>query len=691
MNKKANNKIFTYFRECIINFENKIFKEKDELHDSGVIYTPEKITNFIVLNIFKIFIDDLGGKNQVNIESNSQNKTYFNSFKLLLNKHPEIKEKVKPKIQKMKILDPACGSGRFLTSAAEVLLLFYKVLYPELTEYKMKKKIVQNNLYGIEIERSAQIISKIKLMLWLFSDNITAMKIDEKNLEKLELNDIEQIFDENEIKFNIYDLDFLLDFDLNKEILFDFIIGNPPYIENKKINLEYKKKLYENFKSAYKLFDLSIIFIERSIGLLKENGEGYLSFILTNKFLAADYGIKIRKLLIKNTEIKKINNISSLSIFRKTAAYPIILSLRKGLSSNNHLIKIENYDNLDSLFELNNSSSIILPQNFINKLPGYVIPISGEINKIRYLYSNFRTMQETINDLKIIYRPYGFTKWAKFFENVSESKNNEKDLILVGTGNVGKYYIQFDKRIKIAKKDLTVSYFRYNEATKDIWKELNCEKLIFREIAKDLTCVYDPGVFTNITGLYFIKVPSFNSNKLFCLLAILNSNLMNIMFKTLFGTLHMSGGYLRFNGSFIKRLPMPEIEEFPISLSYLGKMNQFLTQLKYDCQTYDVDKFLEIIMNLTDSLVYALFLHKKIDLRQNYPIIDKLLRSPDLFPDIQFKYFNTRFNLQKFKIYQKEELKSNLDKIYNLSNKISENKDLLDQMELILKKESPLA
>ena len=98
-----------------------------------------------------------------------------------------------------------------------------------------------------------------------------------------------------------FNIDYLLEFNQTQ---FDIIIGNPPYIENKKIkDLNYKKKLLKRFKSAYKLYDFSILFIEKSIEILKEK-YGYLSFIMPNKFLAANYGIKIRKLLVSEIELK---------------------------------------------------------------------------------------------------------------------------------------------------------------------------------------------------------------------------------------------------------------------------------------------------------------------------------------------------------------------------------------------------
>ena len=154
-------------------------------------------------------------------------------------------------------------------------------------------------------------------------------------------------------------------------------------------------------------------------------------------------------------------------------------------------------------------------------------------------------------------RPFGFIKWAENFKFMSKYKTSDKDLLLLGTGNVGKYFINFNKRIKIAKVDKEISYFSYQPAYKEVWSKLSSEKLVFRELSKELTFVYDPGIFANLTGLYFLKVPSFKTNDYFCLLSILNSDIINTAFNALYGTLHMSGGYLRYNGSFIKNLPMP--------------------------------------------------------------------------------------------------------------------------------------
>ncbi len=290
-------------------------------------------------------------------------------------------------------------------------------------------------------------------------------------------------------------------------------------------------------------------------------------------------------------------------------------------------------------------------------------------------------MIQVIKGLKIIYRPFGFINWADHFTNISKNKTSNKDLILIGTGNVCKYYVNFNKRIKIAKVNHEISYFSFPSEKKEVWDKLNSEKIIFREIAKDITCVYDPGIYINLTGLYFLSVPSFKTNDYFCLLSIMNSDIINLVFKALYGTLHMSGGYLRFNGSFIKKLPMPEV--FPTSLSYLGKINQFLSQLRFELLQepndeillLEIEKLLDFYQNLTNSLVTQLYLQY-----EPYDELNKLLNSPNSVPNIKIKNFKDRFDLPKYRTYLKGEVKENLNQINNSFNLLYGNSKLVDQI-----------
>jgi len=658
--------------ENIINeFENKKFIEKNNNRNRGVIYTPQPIADFMVTNIFRIFFDEFP-----EIQKIFQKNCDYISLKQLFAKNNSLKDRFEIKIRNIKILDPACGTGRYLIAIAKFLFNIYQALELEYTDYSIKKKIIQNHLYGIEIDESASIISKIRLISWIYSDNDTPF-LDESIDINSDIGEIEVYVNRFKLNFNIFNQDYLLEFD-SADI--DIIIGNPPYVENKKIlDLEFKKKIKKKFESAYGLYDLSIIFIEKSIELLKI-GVGCLSFLTTNKFLSADYGLKIREMLLRDTELKEIINVSSLPIFQKTAAYPIIISFKRRTNTGNAIL-IKKFESMKDFKYLQNERITEFPQDSIKNLPSFVIPISSEINLVNFLYTNFKPMIQVIKGLSIIYRPFGFIKWAEHFKNISKNKTSNKDLILIGTGNVGKYYIDFKKRIKIAKVNHEISYFSFPSEQKEVWDNFNNEKIIFREIAKDITCVYDPGIYVNLTGLYFLRVPSFKTNDYFCLLSIMNSDIINLVFKALYGTLHMSGGYLRFNGSFIKKLPMPEI--FPTSLSYLGKIIQFLSQLRFEIlqepndeiELLKIEKLLNFYQSLTNSLVAQLYLQF-----EPYDELNKLLNSPNSVPNVQIKNFKCRFDLPNYLTYLKGELKENLNQINNSFNLLCGNSKLVKQI-----------
>ena len=670
-------------------FENQKLLEKIDNQNLGIIYTPPEVVDYIVSNIFRMYFKKyITLKNRINVQEN------LREILIPIVKNQNTKEKLIAIIKNLRILDPSCGSGRFLISIAEKLYSIYLLIEPDFSDFKIKKHIIEKNLFGIEIEESAIFISKLQLLKWLFSTNINYLLSKNFDIKDIKNTEIDQITEKLNLKFNLFNSDFLLEFNSNK---FDIIIGNPPYVENKKIrNIEFKRKLTKRFNAAYRLFDLSILFIEKALELLEN--DGYLSFILPNKFLSADYGIKIRKLLLSQTEIKEIINISSLPIFQNAATYPIVLTLKKAIQRCRQDILIKLFSSMNDLGENNSIKTIKFSQNLIENIPSNVIPISGNIKLINFLYKKFSTFAETFKDLKILYRPFGFLKYSKHFSNISDETQSVDDLLLIGTGNVGKYHIKFKKRIKIAGNDINISYFNYHNTFEQIWGHLKSEKLIFREIAKDLTCSYDPGVFANITGLYFIIIPSLNTEKLFALLTVLNSKLIDSVFKTLFSTLHMAGGYLRYNGSFIKRLPMPK--EFPSILTQLGEILQLLTQLKYDFNSYklefvnntkllrfknkyhtDLNKILSYFDTLGNSLTNLLYLEELyVNHNIDYSIIEELLNSKNEFQIIPSKFLIPQFNLENYKMFQINELDDILSEINDLYSQLNTNWTLLNQI-----------
>ena len=668
MKKKSTENHFIYLRDFIKKHEENMLQNLSGNKINGIVYTPQYIADFVTNNVFKIYLSDKIKEMEWLPSSFTLQFEELPLMKFLSEQEAETKNLVWKHVSQMKILDPSCGSGRFLLSVANFLLELYKILSYNLSLEELKRHIIERNIYGVEIDKSALLATKARLLIWYFHSDL--------ELRELNINDsINSIIENSHLNFQIFHSDYLLEFNTKP---FDIILGNPPYIENKKIeDMEYKSKL-KIFNSAYRLYDLSILFIEKSIELLKQN-QGYLSFLITNKFLAADYGIKIRKKIVHDTLIKQIIDVSSLSIFKEAAVYPIIISLKiKSLAKENLFDFIRLDEDLINLDQKKDRWKKI-SQNSLKKLPAYVIPLSGDIDLVKFVFDNYNSLLEKFQDLTIVYRPFGFIKWAKHFKNIQEEKKTNQDLLLIGTGNLGKYHIKFNKIIRIAKNNLKISYFTYQDEYKDKWKLFKSEKLIFREIAKELTWVYDPGIYVNITGLYQVIIKSFSTNDYFCLLAIMNSEFMNNIFNTLYQSLHMAGGYLRYNGSFIKRLPIPN--DFPSSLSNVGKINHFLHQLRYDyheimmnskIKLEEIEKLINFFEALTNALVEELYLQK-----QACKELNLMLNSKEYFPEIQFKYTYPHFDIVNYECYDINEIKEILRDIFIIYTKVIENEHIM--------------
>jgi hypothetical protein len=127
----------------------------------GVYYTPENITEYISHNSIEDYI-----KNQMNITID------LNDF--MNGSREDSLFKILDLLEKVYILDPACGSGAFLIKAAEILFYYKRrinyLLNNDVNTYEIKMDIITNNLYGVDILSGAGEIAKLRLWLWVISE-----------------------------------------------------------------------------------------------------------------------------------------------------------------------------------------------------------------------------------------------------------------------------------------------------------------------------------------------------------------------------------------------------------------------------------------------------------------------------------------------------------------------------------------
>ncbi|MBU4500947.1 MAG: Eco57I restriction-modification methylase domain-containing protein [Nanoarchaeota archaeon] len=152
----------------------------------GAYYTPDEITTYISKNtIYPFLLEKI--KEHLKKKGWKDNDLQYNTLEEILVKPPSKnrntwEEILNNIVNKITILDPACGSGHFLTSALKELLHIKEIIYHIMEEknydrYHLKWEIIANNLFGVDIEGAATEIAKLRLWLSLIED----LKIGERD------------------------------------------------------------------------------------------------------------------------------------------------------------------------------------------------------------------------------------------------------------------------------------------------------------------------------------------------------------------------------------------------------------------------------------------------------------------------------------------------------------------------------
>ncbi|MDM7912281.1 MAG: TaqI-like C-terminal specificity domain-containing protein [Methanotrichaceae archaeon] len=276
---------------------------------------------------------------------------------------------------KLRILDPACGSGSFLIVAYQTLLDWHLDWYsknsPEELARKAsspvyqaqhldpdgaprwmlttseKKRILLNGIYGVDIDSQAVEVTKLSLMLKVLEGESeqtinTQMKLfHERALPDLSSNikcgnsligpdfydgrQLGMLDAEEMYRVNVFDWKRAYP-GIMEAGGFDAVIGNPPYVRQESLGEDFKAYAKGHFKTYAGTADLYTYFIERSNDLLRDGG--LFSFIVSNKWLKSNYGQALRAWM-KDRGLEEIVDFGDLPVFRNATTYPCIVRMRK--------------------------------------------------------------------------------------------------------------------------------------------------------------------------------------------------------------------------------------------------------------------------------------------------------------------------------------------------------------------------
>jgi type I restriction-modification system DNA methylase subunit len=280
----------------------------------------------------------------------------------------ELLEEKNINIEKIRVLDPACGSGSFLIKTFDVLNEHYKQNDKDYSQTRLdldtgttftrKVKILQDNIFGVDLDKQAVEIAQLNLLLKI-AEKGHRLPLLERNIRcGNSLIDDEKLAGDKAFKweeqFN----------EIMREGGFDVVIGNPPYVRQEELG-EIKPYLEANYESYQGTADLFVYFFEKELKILKE--DGYFGMIVSNKWLRAGYGKNLRRLLT-GFWIEEFIDFGDLKVFADATIYPCIIIMRK-IKKANPKIRICKMETLrfGSLVEYVRNNSFFINQSELSE------------------------------------------------------------------------------------------------------------------------------------------------------------------------------------------------------------------------------------------------------------------------------------------------------------------------------------
>ncbi|TDO01455.1 Eco57I restriction-modification methylase domain-containing protein [Sunxiuqinia elliptica] len=304
-------------------------RKRTKRKKDGVFYTPKYITTYIVANtIGKLCIDK---RKELDIEEIEFDDTFLKKDLTLTVKGRELFKTLtdyKNWLTNLKIIDPACGSGAFLNQALNFLIEEHEKIddiIADLTNSPLRlfdtdKNILENNLFGVDINEESVEIAQ--LSLWLR----TAKK--DRKLSKLNSN----IKCGNSLLTS--EFDWYKEFPhIMKNGGFDVVIGNPPYIKEY-TNRQAFDGLHNNPCYQGKM-DLWYFFGALALDIIKKD-YGLIGYIAPNNWITNSGASKFRNIVLNKGKLTEFIDFGDFKVFDSAGIQTMIYIMQSSENNENY-------------------------------------------------------------------------------------------------------------------------------------------------------------------------------------------------------------------------------------------------------------------------------------------------------------------------------------------------------------------
>lgn len=471
-----------------------------------------------------------------------------------------------------RLLEPSFGSGEFLLEAVRRLLTSYFGRAGSLSTIVSELK---HCLLGVELHASTFLATRQELI----------SRLQEWNLDSETAAALADTWLKND--------DFLLA-DLS-ESEFDFVIGNPPYVRQERIPNSLLDEYRRRFGTFYDRADLYVAFFERGLDLLTSHGK--LAFICSNRWLKNKYGGPLRAKIARDFNLKYFIYIEGADAFlSQVHAYSAITVIERAEPGMTTLALKSRHDSSqvsevveEILSPAPRTSHTTRVTGVANGSDPWLIDSPTVLPVLRDLEQRFPSLEEAGIRVGIGVATGCDRVFIGAYEDLAVETQRKLPLLMAkdidsttalwkGRGIVNPYeaggqlasfseFPQFGRYLKAYEEELRKRHVAKKQPSN--WYKtidriypglVGKEKLLIPDIKGFAMVSYDPGTVYPHHNLYVVTSDTWD---LRALQTVLRSSIA-LMFIASYCT-RMSGGFLRFQAQYLRRIRLPHWKDVPDS------------------------------------------------------------------------------------------------------------------------------
>jgi hypothetical protein len=577
------------------------------------------------------------------------------------------KDKILEALDALKFIDPACGSGAFPMGMLQLLLKVYERLEPRFDSYKSKLQIIEKNLFGVDIEPMAVEISRLRAWLSLVVD----VGVDSKTVTPLPNLDFKFVAANSLIPLDSFDsLAFGEDPELSSKLQiirdkyfstqnfqkkaklksdyaklikeeeslfgestrtaqlktyrpfdtgstsaffdsdqmfgvgkFDIVIANPPYVSALVAKRSTPASIREAYKDIYVsangAYDLYILFFELGMNLL--NSKGTLVYITPRKYLSALYAESFRSRM-GVSRLTGVIDFSDDRVFDSAGVSTMISIFQSTPSANSINVQIFSdaaMNNLEYSYTHTRETLSTFPQGSWGFLitKDFEFLLEAHSSKIKF------------EDVLAVNSSSTAAEGDEYKNGISERPSSLK---MVNTGNLGPWITRWDSVLySNGKEKLTKPYLDESLPNQRRLEMFKSEKIIIGKLAKRIVASIDvEGEYasSNTTFVYEFT----EKYSIWLVGAILNSRLINRVYRVQFAGLNMPGDSYQFQAPQIRLLPLPRLSESTLgTVESIERLSQSIVANRKNGVAID-DEIMSANIEAVEKLVETLYLTTNI-------------------------------------------------------------------------------